>query len=84
MPKNRKTYAQKVAAEKRNTQRLSQNVQIQDTSQTFSFSFLPKTKTSEKNTTDTNILTDLRKTALLTGILILCEAILWIVMNLRK
>jgi hypothetical protein len=86
MPKNRKTYARKVASDKRTTTRLDQTVQANDSSQTFSFSFLPqtKTKTEEKQDAYTHVISDLRKTAFLTGVLILCESILWIVMNLRK
>lgn len=86
MPKNRKTYAQKVASDKRTTTQISQNVQANQSSQTFSFSFLPQTKGEKSTHQDpySHVKSDLMKTAFLTGTLIICEAILWIVMNLKK
>lgn len=86
MPKNRKTYAQKVAYDKRSSTKMSSNIEANQTSQTFSFSFLPKTKPTSHTQTETYayVKTDLLKTISLTGVLILCEAIVWFVMNLKK
>lgn len=86
MPKNRKTYAQKVAHDKRSSIKNTPSIEANTTSQTFSFSLLQKAKPTSDSHIETYayVKKDLLKTISLTGVLILCEAIVWFVMNLKK